>query len=346
MTTEIESAVARLKSGQLVGLPTETVYGLAGDATNDQAVHDIFVTKGRPRDHPLIVHLGEASWLQRYCVFSNEAMKREAEALARRFWPGPLTLVLPKAPSIASRVTGGLDTVAVRVPDHPLALAVLRKLDRPLAAPSANRFGSVSPTRKEHVEQEFGDTVMVLDGGPAKVGVESTIVDLSRGPTQVLRYGGVTREELERVLDHAVADPDGTGPRAPGSLPSHYAPRARVVTISESELWQNVQERVARISGDAARSEQRPRLGVISRFEPPRDLPSNVHVVVVGRAPEDMARALYAALRELDDRGCSEIVAVEPPPQGVGRAVADRLARASAERPLDETSRKGKEGAG
>lgn len=331
--SDLDEAVARLGASDVVGLPTETVYGLAADATDDDAVAKIFRLKGRPADHPLIVHMGDPGWLERYCVFRSETMRRDASTLARHFWPGPLTLVLPKADVISSRVTGDLSTVAVRVPDHPMALAVLRRLDRPLAAPSANRFGSVSPTRKEHVHAEFGDDLLVIDGGPARIGVESTIVDLSRGAPQLLRYGGVTREQLEEVLGREVALPDGSGPRAPGTLASHYAPRARVVLVPEGELWERVRERAQQVERATGQTEASPRLGVICRSSPPEPPPAHVEVCVLGTDVEQLARGLYAGLRELDELGCSEIWTVAPSPHGLGVAVGDRLRRAAADRP-------------
>ncbi|NUR84717.1 MAG: threonylcarbamoyl-AMP synthase, partial [Nonomuraea sp.] len=225
-TSDIEQAAGVLRAGGLVAIPTETVYGLAADAENAAAVARIFEVKGRPPTHPLIVHVGGAGQLDAWA----ERVPATARLLADHFWPGPLTLVLPRGPRVPLETTGGLDTMAVRVPDHPVALALLSAFGGGVAAPSANRFGSVSPTTAGHVRAELGDAVdFVLDGGPCEVGVESTIVDVTGETPAVLRPGGVTREDLEAVLGHPLAVPATSHVRVPGQHPSHYAPRARVV---------------------------------------------------------------------------------------------------------------------
>ncbi|MEP7216361.1 MAG: L-threonylcarbamoyladenylate synthase, partial [Anaerolineaceae bacterium] len=230
MTTEIARAVAVLRAGGLIGLPTETVYGLAADAANELAVRRVFAVKGRPASHPVIVHVTGVEALADWAREVPEAALR----LAGAFWPGPLTLVLPRTARAGDVVTGGQDTVALRVPSHPLALDVLRAFGGGLAAPSANRFGHVSPTTAQHVRDDLGVEVdFVLDGGPCAIGVESTIVDLATDPAApvILRTGAVTREDVARVLGGAVRVRDDVatgGVRAPGMLAAHYAPRAGV----------------------------------------------------------------------------------------------------------------------
>ncbi len=311
----LEAAVAALVRGEVVGLPTETVYGLAADGTNAEAVRKIFAIKGRPADHPLILHLGDVSWLERFTVGAPQA----AFLLADAFWPGPLSLVLRRSDVVPDEVTGGLATVAVRVPSHPIALEVLRAFDRPLAAPSANRFGEVSPTTKAHVERDLGDQVrLVLDGGPCEVGVESTIVDLSGERLRILRPGGISAEDIERVLGRQVGANDGMGPAVPGSLEAHYAPRAEVLVVRPDELVQ----RLARVLLSGRR------IGVFSTVRPPGDLPIDVLFREQGD-PRSAAHDLYSTLRELDDAGCELILATLPEGAGIAEAVADRLRRAA-----------------
>ena len=306
-----------LRRGGLVGLPTETVYGLAADAENEVAVRRIFAVKGRPSTHPLIVHLGSPdavhAWVAR--------LPPEAEALAGAFWPGPLTLVLPRSTRASDTVTGGQGTVAVRVPAHPVAQAVLRAFGGGLAAPSANRFGRVSPTRAEHVVADLGDDVdVVLDGGPARVGVESTIVDLSGPAPVLLRPGGVTREALQQVLGRPLPGRASGKVRAPGMLPSHYAPRAGLVLSTRSEAAQLAEGLLA--SGR--------RVAVCS----PPGVPTPEGAVYLA-APEDvsaLARSLYDLLRAVDAARVDVAVVVVPEEAGLGLAVLDRLRRAAAPR--------------
>ncbi len=317
--SELELALDALRRGECVGLPTETVYGLAADGTNPSAIGRIFAIKGRPANHPLILHIGQVSWLKRYCV----RVPQSAYLLTERFWPGPLTLVLWRADSIPDELTGGLDTVAVRMPAHDVALGVLRALDKPLAAPSANRFGAVSPTCRAHVVGDFGDEVpLVLEGGACAIGVESTILDLTREIPRVLRPGGVTRGELEGVLQCEVAGDDGQGPPAPGTLESHYSPRARVQVLSADRL----ESTWASLSGDVAR------VGVMcpSALLSPAFAQSRGRHISWGHTPEAAARSLYRSLRALDEEGCDHILVVAPPVDGIGAALADRLKRASA----------------
>lgn len=318
----VEGAVEVLRRGGLVAFPTETVYGLGADASNEAAVARIFAVKGRPPHHPLIVHLPSAEALEAWARGDLAAAHR----LAERFWPGPLTLVLRRQPWVSHRVTGGAETVALRVPAHPLALELLRRFGGGIAAPSANRFGSVSPTTAQHVRQSLGDAVdLILDGGPCPVGVESTILDLSGSTPAVLRPGGVPREELEAVLGHALLVPARPNVPSPGQHPRHYSPTATLLLVERESLpWEAI--RLSR----AGR-----RVGVLlPPGSPP--LPGEVHAAV--RLPADLAeyaRQLYALLIHLDELGCQVILATLPPEEGLGAAIADRLRRAAAgEAPL------------
>ncbi|MEV6956064.1 L-threonylcarbamoyladenylate synthase [Streptomyces sp. NPDC051183] len=320
ISTDIERAAGVLRAGGLVALPTETVYGLGANAEDPVAVARIFQVKGRPPSHPLIVHIAAADQLDDWV----EEVPATARLLAEHFWPGPLTLVLRRGHRVPLEATGGLETVAVRVPDHPVALALLSAFGGGVTAPSANRFGSVSPTTADHVREELGDAVdFVLDGGSCQVGVESTIVDVTGETLSILRPGGVTREDLEAVLGHPVAVPSTSGVRVPGQHPSHYAPRARVVlvepeqVVAEAELAQEAGHQV----------------GV---FLPPSlaDATVKAHAVVALPGSLDAyAHGLYGFLRELDQQGCDLIVASLPVEEGLGLAVANRLRRAAGPRP-------------
>lgn len=319
-TTEgIEKAAAVLRAGGLVAIPTETVYGLGADAEDPAAVARIFQVKGRPPSHPLIVHIGGAEQLDDWV----QDVPATARLLAERFWPGPLTLVLRRGPRVPLEATGGLETVAVRVPDHPVALALLSAFGGGVTAPSANRFGAVSPTTADDVRAELGDAVdFVLDGGTCEVGVESTIVDATGEVPTILRPGGVTREDLEAVLGYRLMVPSTSSTRVPGQHPSHYAPRARVVlvepekVVAEAELAQDLGHRV----------------GV---FLPATFVDAEVKAHAVVRVPASTAayaRGLYGFLRELDQRGCDLIVASLPAEKGLGLAIANRLRRAAGPR--------------
>ncbi|MER7199561.1 threonylcarbamoyl-AMP synthase [Streptomyces sp. CB01635] len=318
--SDIEKAAGVLRAGGLVALPTETVYGLGANAEDPAAVARIFQVKGRPPTHPLIVHISAAEQLDDWV----QEVPATARLLAEHFWPGPLTLVLRRGPRVPLEATGGLETVAVRVPDHPVALALLSAFGGGVTAPSANRFGSVSPTTVDHVRAELGDEVdFVLDGGPCEVGVESTIVDATGDAPSILRPGGVTREDLEAVLGCPLAVHSTSRVRVPGQHPSHYAPRARVVlvepenVVSEAELAQ----------------ERGHQVGVLlpASFAA---APVKVHTVVA--APGSLAayaRGLYGFLRELDQQGCDLIIASLPVEEGLGLAIANRLRRAAGPRP-------------
>ncbi|MBX7078343.1 MAG: threonylcarbamoyl-AMP synthase [Nannocystaceae bacterium] len=318
---EIAEAVAVLRGGGLVAFPTETVYGLGADASLPAAVRRVFAVKGRPVDHPLIVHLAQASQLDAWASEVPPLARRLAAAL----WPGPLTLVLRKAAHVDAVVTGGLETLALRVPAHPLALALLREHGGGIAAPSANRFGRVSPTTAAHVREDLGDDVaLVLDGGPCAVGIESTIVDLSRGDdgAAILRPGGVSAERLAAIVGRTLPVRDDAQVRTPGQLPSHYAPRARVLVVEPAALAHTLatlpSSRVGVIEAVAGIPAPRWHDGPPLRVEldPERDL----------------AHQLYATLRQLDAAGCDVIVATLPPPAELGLAVADRLRRAAGPR--------------
>ncbi|MBC2867091.1 L-threonylcarbamoyladenylate synthase [Streptomyces mexicanus] len=318
----IEKAAGVLREGGLVALPTETVYGLGANAEDSAAVARIFQVKGRPPSHPLIVHIGGAEHLDAWV----EDVPATARLLAEHFWPGPLTLVLRRSRRVPLETTGGLETVAVRVPDHPVALALLSAFGGGVAAPSANRFGSVSPTTADHVRAELGDGVdYVLDGGPCEVGVESTIVDATGETPTILRPGGVTREDLEAVLGRPLAVPETSPVRVPGQHPSHYAPRARVVLVEPEK-----------VVAEAERAQELGhQVGVLlpAAFA---GAPVKAHAVVpVPASSAAYARALYGFLRELDQRGCDLIVASLPAEEELGLAIANRLRRAAGPRPTD-----------
>lgn len=289
----------RLREGGLVAFPTETVYGLGADARNPQAIERLYRVKGRPGAHPVIVHVGSLK-AARNCAAEFPEM---AERLATRFWPGPLTLIVSKAAWISPALTGGQDSVGIRIPSHPLAAELLRSFDGPVAAPSANRFGRVSPTSADHVEADLGtDVDVVLDGGPCKVGVESTIVDVRSGAARILRPGGLSRELLQDALGGPVPV-QGSTLRVSGSLESHYAPRARVEVVEESLLHARAAELAA----------------------------TGLRVKVL--SPEDVeAPDLYASLRAGDEEGADVILAPLPSDEGLGEAVKDRLRRAAGPR--------------
>ena len=317
---DIAAAVARLRAGGLVAFPTETVYGLGADALNERAVRLVFETKGRPATNPLIVHVASPAMAR--TVVSH--WPPEAEALARAFWPGPLSLVLPKAPHVPGVVTAGGPNVAVRCPDHPTALALIEAFDGPLVGPSANPSGRVSPTTAEHVRASFDERqVMVLDGGPCRAGIESTVVKLGEG-ARILRPGLTSAGDIARVLGRPVQQTSEHAPEqleSPGLLASHYAPATPLTLCGVHELPAHL--RTAR------------RVVVISHV--PLAVPAS-HVL--RSMPADAAayaRELYAALREADAQGADRIVVVEPDPNADGPeggtwfAVLDRLRRAAAE---------------
>ena len=310
----LQGAVETLQSGGLVAFPTETVYGLGADAENSTAVARIFATKGRPADHPLIVHLANLDQITRWARDIPPAAWR----LARRYWPGPLTLILHRTGRVPGIVTGGQDTVGLRVPDHPLALALLEAFGGGIAAPSANRFGRVSPTTAAHVREELGDALdRILDGGPCRVGIESTILDLSGHQPRLLRPGTITLAEIEAVLQQPIAQPGNDAPRAPGTLRAHYAPNTplRLVPITNLEAeacWRLAQgQRIAVLSLSAI-------------LLPEVCLQQGMPI-----QPSGWARELYARLRALDTL-CLDCILVEDPPSSADwQAVRDRLERAA-----------------
>jgi len=322
---DLARAVAVLEAGGLVAFPTETVYGLGADAASEAAVARIFAAKGRPRGHPLIVHLAEGAELADWAIDIPEVAHR----LARAAWPGPLTIILRRGPRVAPATTGGADTVGLRVPAHPLAQALLRRFGGGIAAPSANRFGAVSPTTADHVAGDLGAAVdYLLDGGACEVGVESTIVDLSRGRPVLLRPGGLARELIEPITGPLV-EPDAAAPAAPGTLASHYAPRAEVVAVAADEV-------PAAVAGARARVAVNGRRMAIAVLAPAAAFAAWPELAVVAyRLPDDvagMARGLYAALRDLDAAGIDVVIAALPPAAGLGEAVGDRLRRAAGPR--------------
>jgi L-threonylcarbamoyladenylate synthase len=331
MPDKIACAVALLQAGELVAFPTETVYGLGADAANPLAVAKIFTAKGRPADHPLIVHLPGAGHLDHWA----QDIPAAAWALAEAFWPGPLTLILKRAPSVPDAVTGGQDTVGLRVPAHPLALDLLRAFAQAgggingqcgIAAPSANRFGRISPTDAAHVHAELGDAVaLVLDGGPCPVGIESTILDLSRGASfapRLLRPGHVTPEQIEMVLgvlpEIAAVKADARTPRVSGSLDAHYAPTTPMRLVASVRLLDFM---------NAIRHSGR-RCGAICHSHPPHAGMPHVWRMLPAD-PEGYARGIYAALRTLDQAEVDMIVVEDVPQNAAWAAVADRLRRAA-----------------
>lgn len=303
--TDVSRAVDILRSGGVVGLPTETVYGLGADASNPDAVARVFDIKGRPSDHPLIVHVADVA---RARTWARE-WPSSAEELARAFWPGPLTLIVERATHVLDAVTGARDTVALRCPSHPMMHELLEVFAGGVAAPSANRFGKVSPTTARHVLDDLGSDVdYVLDGGACAVGVESTIVDCTVTPVQVLRPGGISSEQIAEVLG-AVAT--ATGPsRAPGMLASHYAPQCRVHAVSSRAEAEEEIDRLTGLSGHGETAE----------------------LLDASADPVTFASTMYAALRDCDRRGVTDVFVVLPSDSGIGQAIRDRILKASSPR--------------
>ncbi len=313
--TDIATAADVLRAGGLVAFPTETVYGLGADASRDDAAARIFAVKGRPRAHPLIVHLAPSVALDDWALEIPDAARR----LVAIAWPGPLTIIVRRGARVAAATTGGAETVALRVPAHPMAQALLRAFGGGIAAPSANRFGAVSPTTADHVVADLGDDVeYILDGGACDVGVESTIVSFVGGQT-MLRPGGMPRDAIEAIIG-PLADADASAPAAPGTLASHYAPRAEVIAVAPSDVPRVVRETPGTLAI----------LAPAAAFAAWGDLPA-----IAYRLPDDLpgiARALYAALRDLDAAGVDVVIAALPPAVGLGEAVGDRLRRAAGPR--------------
>lgn len=311
----VTQAVDVLQRGGLIALPTETVYGLGADAANAGAVAKIFAAKQRPADHPLIVHLHRAAQLDAWA----SQIPRAAWQLAEAFWPGPLTMVLPRAAGVLDAVTGELTTVALRVPAHPLALRVLAQFGGGIAAPSANRHKKTSPTTAQHVREDLGDAVdLLLDGGPCTVGIESTIVDLSADPIRVLRPGAITATDLQRVTGLAVHDTIEAGLRCPGRMDSHYAPRARVILAAQEQVSQQLAH--WRASGA--------QVGVLAAQRLP-SWPLDIPWLPLGYSPAEQAQQLYQRLREADRMGLDVLIAMPPTDTGRSHALRDRLWRAA-----------------
>ena len=303
MSPEIERAAAILRAGGLVAFPTETVYGLGADSANPDALRRLYAVKGRPSDHPVIVHVARAEQLDELALDVPEV----ARVLAEACWPGALTLVVRKRPAgVADEATGGLPTVGIRVPDHPIACALLEAFGRGVGAPSANRFGKVSPTTAQHVRDDLGpDVDLVLDGGPCTVGLESTIVDVTGAEPVILRVGGVSEERIAALVGRRLARRTAGEIPAPGTRSSHYAPKARVEVISAA----GAAERAAVLRSNGVR----------------------VGVLEIDTGPAQYARVLYARLREADVEGLDVLLAVAPDDDGgIGSAVLDRLLRAAA----------------
>lgn len=309
---DINKAKQLLEDGQLVAIPTETVYGLAGNALDEHAVAAIFRVKNRPEFDPLIVHIPSIDHASAFV----QDIPPPAAALAKVFWPGPLTLLLEKRPVVPDLVTAGLPTVGVRCPDHPLTQSLLSSLPFPLAAPSANPFGYVSPTTPAHVNDQLGDDIAyILDGGPCAIGIESTIVGFDNGQGVVLRTGGLAIEFIEDVIGSVrLQTHSSSNPQAPGQLQSHYAPRKRLVAGNLDELMKSMpSERAAILS-----------------FQ--RDYGFHSQVVLSPSGDlEEAARTFFSALRELDNSDSDFILAEYVPDKGLGRAINDRLRRASAD---------------
>lgn len=308
---QLERAANILRAGGLVAFPTETVYGLGADAANPEAVKKIFAAKGRPADHPLIVHLPSVDKLTDWAV----DIPALAFQLAEAFWPGPLTLILRRHPRVSDMVTGGQDTIGLRVPGHPVALELLQTFGGGLAAPSANRFGRISPTTAAHVRQELGESVdLILDGGACEVGLESTILDLSGDMPRLLRPGAISPQQLAVILGQAPLIGGADAPRVSGSLKSHYAPRTLTVLTDNLETY---------LQGRAEKH-----LAVLARSPRPETAGDMLWLNLPGEA-RAYGQRLYAALRDLDAANVDEIVIEQVPDHPDWLAVRDRLSRAA-----------------
>jgi L-threonylcarbamoyladenylate synthase len=312
---ELDAAVQALRDGQLVAFPTETVYGLGAHAGHPVALRRVFELKGRPLSHPLIVHLDSVRYLSRWV----REVPPVAEKLAAAFWPGPLTMVLPRAFNVHPLVTGGQDTIAVRVPSHPMALQLLTAFGGGIAAPSANRYGRLSPTRAEHVREEFGDALHVLDGGDSKIGLESTIVSCIDGNVRLLRPGSIGVSQLRSVVGDVLTERSAEAPRAPGGHSAHYAPSTPLSIVSAEEVEQLASE----LSATGLR------IAVLAQRAPLR---AHQYVTWIngGPRPDAYARELYAHLRALDRSACARILVQDVPGDERWDAVRDRLTRAAA----------------
>lgn len=316
----IDQAAERLAAGGLVALPTETVYGLGARADDDAAVAAIFQAKGRPADHPLIVHVASLD----DAAYFGDLSAPAAQRLARRYWPGPLTLIVPRRTGVGAAAAGGQDSIGLRMPSHPAARALLeaaaRRGVRGVAAPSANRFGRVSPTRADHVRAEFGDDLLILDGGACDVGIESTIVDCTRSAPALLRPGMLDRVAIEATTGVALQAPGADAPRASGTLEAHYAPTARL-RLMDSKALRSALEVLA--GGEMPKG-----LAVYSRTL--RAMPPGLLTRAMPQHPASAAQELFAALRDFDAQGARLIWVETPPPGPDWEGVRDRLQRAAA----------------
>lgn len=312
----VDEAVAILRAGGLVAFPTETVYGLGADASNAQAIEKIYVAKGRPRNHPLIVHIASASQVDAWAI----DVPLSARQLAQRYWPGPLTMIFKRAGHVSDLLSGGQDTIALRVPAHRVAQALIAAFGGAIAAPSANRYGRVSATSAEHVRSEFADSVQcVLDGGAPDVGIESTIIDMSGEVPALLRPGIITASELEQILGQPLGAAGATSPRASGMLAKHYAPQTPLMLMEPDLLLE--------LAGSMTR--QGHKVAVLARSAR-QPLLDRMTWVAAPTNAAGYAHDLYANLRVLDCAGCSAILVEEPPLAPEWNAVRDRLLRAAA----------------
>lgn len=317
ITTNIDIALAALRAGDLVAFPTETVYGLGADANNPIAIKRVFQVKGRPIDHPLIVHLAAADQLSAWA----RNIPTAAFALAEQFWPGPLTLILLKQPHVSPLITGGQDTVGVRIPAHPLTLELLRRFESGIVGPSANKYGRVSPTSAQHVADDLGNEVeVILDGGYCAVGIESTIVDLTGNDPMIMRIGAINAAQISAVLSKDVQINFGPHAiRTPGSHVSHYAPNTPVQLLNSSEFFAAINTYV----------EQKINFSAISLHARPQNLDQNIFWQQMSSKPDEYAHDLYAALRAHDFLQ-NKIILIEQPPNATNwLAVLDRLSRAN-----------------
>ncbi|MDV6345741.1 L-threonylcarbamoyladenylate synthase [Nitrosomonas sp. Is37] len=323
LNDKIVAAVTLLKAGKNVAFPTETVYGLGADIANPSAINRVYEIKGRPINHPLIVHFAEMNQLEYWATDVPDS----AWQLAEHFWPGPLTLILPRSSHVPLSVTGGQNTVGLRIPDHPIALALLRALgrDRALVAPSANRFGRLSPTSANHVYEEFGNKVsMVLDGGTCKVGLESTIISFYNSTAILLRPGGIPIASLEDVLKQKIVlkGNQDIALRTPGNLSSHYAPATPL------EVWptESIQQRAQQLNKNGLR------IALIVWSDSDylsQAANENIHLFLMPADPIEYGHQLYATLRQLDQKGFFRMLAEAPPLDSAWLAISDRLQRAS-----------------
>jgi L-threonylcarbamoyladenylate synthase len=310
--SELTKALDLLRAGELVGMPTETVYGLAGDARNAAAIAKIFALKGRPTSHPLIVHLADAEQIRAWAADIPE----HAWNLAAKFWPGPMTLILKKLPGVLAAVTGGQDTVGLRVPAHPMAHALLTAFDDGLAAPSANRFGRISPTSAVHVRQEFNnDLALVLDGGACDIGIESTIIDARDSTLRILRPGSISPDVITAAGHRVERGQTAHSPRVSGALESHYAPRTPAVMRTRAVLFRDI----------------RPNDVALCIDQPSERNSAKLEGITLSHEPGKYAQAMYASLRALDARQAARILIEAPPATDAWDAINDRLGRACAD---------------